>query len=80
MSFNEFAFWLLTGMMGLCCIVLGWFLARLLDELKGIHSSIAGLNNHVAVVIEKQTWHEKELTYLKEKIETLEQKRTKKNA
>ena len=72
MEFQSFAFWMLTGLMSICCLVLGWFLARLLDELKGIHSSIAGLNKHVAVVIEKQSWHEKELELLRAKIDALE--------
>lgn len=80
MEFQEFAFWLMTAMMMLIATVLGWFLSNILNEMKGIRGSIAELNNHVAVVIEKQSWHEKEIEKLNKRIDDIKPKRGVKNA
>lgn len=71
MSFDQFAFWMLCGLLATLVTLMGWFFTRILDTLKNMDGNIAGLNNKVAVVIEKQSWHEKEIERLDKRIDSL---------
>ena len=71
MDFVQFAFWMLTGLLVTLMTTIGWFCVRILDTLKNMDGNIAGLNNKVAVVIEKQSWHEKEIERLDKRIDDI---------
>ena len=52
MQFNQFVEWVFYGILS-GCFIYG------VSILKDLNKSIETLNNQIAVVIEKVTWHEK---------------------
>jgi hypothetical protein len=72
MDFNQFAFWMLTGLLGALLIVIWKAMSRLAD-------SVEALNKTMAVEIEKSKWimlaidkHDRILEKHEERLTTLE--------
>lgn len=72
MELTSFEFWLLTGLITVLIVVLGWFLSSLINEIKGVRSEMNNLNEKLATVITNQDWHAKELTRLDSRLSRLE--------
>ena len=71
-QFQDFAFWLLCGSLGLIVIMVGWFLQTLLGEIRGVRVEMADLNQTLVKVVTNQDWHGKEIERLNSRVEKLE--------
>ena len=72
MELTNFEFWLISGLITLLIVVLGWFLSSLIGEIKGVRTEMNSLNEKLATVITNQDWHAKELTRLDARIDKIE--------
>lgn len=72
MEFQQFAFWLLCGLLGILVAGLGWFLTNLIAEIKLVRVEMSSLNEKLATVVTNQDWHGKELLRLEKRVELLE--------
>jgi TM2 domain-containing membrane protein YozV len=73
MDFQQFAFWILCGLLTILVSGLGWFLSALISEIKGMRLEMSHLNEKLATVVANQDWHGKELLRLEKRVETIEQ-------
>lgn len=64
-TFQDFAMWALAGLLTLAVFLVAWFMKEMLEELKGVHVSIADLNKSFAVIGNDHDWHGKEIAELK---------------
>jgi hypothetical protein len=74
MEFNQFAFWLLCGLLGLFAAGIAKFLNDLILEIKGMRIEMAQMNEKLTHVVTNQDWHQKELTRLEKRLNILEEK------
>lgn len=72
MEFNEFAFWLLTAVLSVIAMGVGWFLVALIGEIKGMREEMGKLNEKLAHVVVNQDWHAKEILRLERRIDEIE--------
>lgn len=72
MTFNQFAFWLLCGLLTLIVLGAGRFLNALIAEIKGMRSEMSELNNKLAQVVINQDWHGREMLRLEHRVNELD--------
>lgn len=75
MNFKDFISWLLTGVITLLIIVLGYFGDRALNELVLIRGEITDLNVKLVSVVSNQQFTEKRIDKLEDRVQLLEHKR-----
>jgi hypothetical protein len=66
-KFEQFTSWAFQAILSACCLFV-------VHEIGLIRNSVETLNERIAVVVEKQIWHEKELSSQNDRITRLEQK------
>ena len=74
MDFNQFSFWLLTGLLGLTALGAAKFLQELLDKLDSVRDEMHKLNEKIGSVITNQEWYEREIAKLESRVLNLEKK------
>lgn len=72
MEFNQFAYWLLCGLLTVIATVLGWFFTQLIIEIKKMRIEMNDLNNKLSQVVTNQTWHERDILRLDNRLNELE--------
>ena len=74
MSFEQFSFWLLTGMLALTAVGVARFLQELLEKIESVREEMHKLNEKIGSVITNQEWYEKEIAKIDLRITNLEKK------
>lgn len=74
MQLTQFEFWIISGLITILIIIVGWFLVALLGEIKGVRGEMGEMNQKLAAVITNQDWHSKELSRLDTRVGKLEDK------
>lgn len=74
MDFNQFAFWLLCGLLMTIVAGVGWFFQALIIEIKGMRNEMSELNQKLAQVVTNQEWHSRDILKLESRVNTLENK------
>jgi len=69
---TNFEFWIVTGLITVLIVVLGFFLGALIAEIKGMRHEMSSLNEKIATIVANQDWHGKELARLDHRLAKLE--------
>lgn len=73
MDFNQFAFWLLCGLLSAIAFIIWTFLSQLISVIKNVQVEMSQLNEKMAAVVTNLDWHGKELSKLDSRLTKVEE-------
>jgi len=76
MNISDFEFWLMSGLIAVLILVIGFFLQALIGEIKGMRAEMSALNGKIATIVTNQEWHYTELSRLDSRISRIENNTT----
>lgn len=79
MDFNQFAFWMLCGLLTISVSALAWFLNSLISEIHLMRTEMSSLNEAIVKVVTNLDWHGKELNRLDSRLSSIEARYKKPN-